>query len=72
MNQFLGWLKQSLIIFYKCFKENGPGYVEQLQNTPVKSRRGKGPRVNASSISGGGIKERGNLLCAGYTSTLGS
>ena len=40
--------------------------MEQLQNTPAKSRWGKGLRVYASSFSGGGILERGNLLCAGY------
>ena len=44
--------------------------AEQLQNTPPKSRRGKGLRVYASSFSGGRILERGNLLCAGYVWSL--
>ena len=43
---------------------------QQLQNTPVKSRRGTGLRVYASSFSGGRILERGNLLCAGYVWSL--
>ena len=56
----LRMVKQSLIIFYKCFKENGTGYVEQLQNIPVKSRRGRrASRLVASGFSGGRIIERG-------------
>ena len=40
--------------------------LEQLQNTPVKSRWGRGFLVYASSFSGARIVERGNLLCTGY------
>ena len=39
---------------------------EQLQNTPVKSRWGRGLLFYASSFSVGMILERGNLLCTGY------
>ena len=45
-------------------------FLEQLQYTPVKSRRGRGPRVYASSVSGGRIIKRGSFLCAGYASKL--
>ena len=65
----------SLILDLRACKrqadERGFFTLEQLQNTPLKSRRGEGPRVYASSFFGGWIIERGNFLCAGYASTRG-
>ena len=66
-------------MFEACSSRLELGYLagkisEQLQNTPLKSKLGEGPRVYASSFFGGWIKERGNFmnfLCVGHASTRG-
>ena len=61
MNQFWGWqiwipwnIEQSLMIFFKCFKENGPGYVANLFK----------PRVTPCNLRSNGL----NVVQTSYNS----
>ena len=44
-------LEQSLIIFFKCFKENGPGYVANLFKRRLTPYNLRGSGLNVVQIS---------------------
>ena len=56
-------IEQSLIIFFKCFRENGPGYVANLFKPQVTAYNLRSSGLNAVQTSCNGRLLQGSHAC---------